>query len=132
MAILTQVRVGALRYQLSLQEVQFANDSLRVDSNLLDYARAAKKTTLGSDLELIRAEGRYLLSRYQREAAFANAEAAWGRLYNSVGLDVFPTAIDSYDIKTLAAEIERVTTDMEQNKLIQSMPGGTGASVASP
>ena len=102
MAVLTQVRVGALRYQLTLQEVQFADESLRVDTNLLDYARAAKKTSLGSELEVIRAEGRYLLSRYQREAAYSNAEAAWGRLYNSVGFDVFPTAIESYDIKTLA------------------------------
>ncbi|WP_256354685.1 TolC family protein [Variovorax sp. dw_308] len=124
MAVLTQVRVGALRYQLTLQEVQFANESLRVDASLLDYARAAKKTTLGSDLEVIRAEGRYLLSGYQREAAFANAEAAWGRLYNSVGLDVFPPAIESYDIKTLAGEIQRVTTEMEQSALLRNTTGG--------
>jgi hypothetical protein len=113
--------------------VQFANESLRVDSNLLDYARAAKKTTFGSELEVIRAEGRYLLSRYQREASFANAEAAWGRLYNSVGLDVFPTAIDSYDIKTLAGEIQRVTTEMENSQLLRSTTGGgAGASLAKP
>ncbi|MEJ8823553.1 TolC family protein [Variovorax humicola] len=133
MAVLTQVRVGALRYQLSLQEVQFANESLRVDANLLDYSRAARKTSLGSELEVIRAEGRFLLSSYQREAAFANAQAAWGRLYNSVGLDVFPPAIDSFDIKTLSGEIQRVTTEMEQSALLRiATGGGAGASLVRP
>jgi outer membrane protein TolC len=133
MAVLTQVRVGSLRYQLSLQEVQFANESLRVDANLLDYSRAARKTSLGSELEVIRAEGRFLLSSYQREAAFANAQAAWGRLYNSIGLDVFPPAIDSYDIKTLAGEIQRVTTEMEQSALLRiTTGGGAGASLVRP
>lgn len=55
MAILTQVRVGNLRYRLARQEMEFADESLRVDTSLLDYARAAKTTTFGSELEVIRA-----------------------------------------------------------------------------
>ena len=34
--------------------------------------------------------------------AYSNAQAAWGRVYNSVGLDVLPETIDSNDVKTLA------------------------------
>jgi len=120
MAILTQVRVGVLRYELARQEVAFADQSLTVDKGLLDYAQAASKTSLGSQLEVIRAEGRFLLSRYQREAAQSSAEAAWGRLYNSVGLDVFPDAIKSHDIPTLSAEIERVMTRWERDDLLAS------------
>jgi outer membrane protein len=128
MAVLTQVRIGALRYSLAQQELQFANESLRVDTSLLDYARSAKKTSLGSDLEVIRAEGRYLLSRYQREAAQASAQAAWGRLYNSVGLDVFPATIESHDVKSLAGEIERITTNMETAQLLDAVPADGGPS----
>lgn len=113
MAILTQVRVGTLRYRLSLQEVEFADESLRVDRSLLDYAQAAHTTSFGSELEVIRAEGRYLLSRYQREAAYSDAQAAWGRLYNSIGFDVMPDAIAKDDVKTLAQEIEK-TVDLQQ------------------
>jgi hypothetical protein len=123
MAILTQVRVGTLRYQLARQEVQFAEDSLRVDHSLLDYAVAAKTGALGSELEVIRSEGRYLLSRYQREAAFSSAQAAWGRLYNSVGLDVLPTEIEQHDIKTLAREIQRTLNQQEQQRLLISQQG---------
>lgn len=118
MAVLTQVRVGALRYQLASQEMEFADESLRVDQSLYDYAQAARKSAQGSDLEVIRAEGRYLLSRYQREAAYADAQAAWGRLYNSVGLDVFPATIRNADIATIASAIRQTTTQFEQENLL--------------
>ncbi|MGJ7517369.1 TolC family protein [Pseudomonas baetica] len=123
MAILTQVRVGALRYQLARQEVEFTDESLRVDRSLLDYAQAAKTGALGSELEVIRAEGRFLLSRYQREAAFSSAQAAWGRLYNSVGLDVLPNEIDKHDIKTLAREIQNTLSKQEQQRLLVTQQG---------
>ena len=123
MAILTQVRVGTLRYQLARQEVAFTEDSLRVDRSLLDYATAARTGALGSELEVIRAEGRYLLSRYQREAAFSSAQAAWGRLYNSVGLDVLPEEIEKHDVKTLAREIQRTLNEQEQQRLLVTQQG---------
>ncbi len=123
MAILTQVRVGTLRYQLARQEVAFTDESLRVDRSLLDYANAAKTGALGSELEVIRAEGRYLLARYQREAAFSSAQAAWGRLYNSVGLDVLPAEIDKHDIKTLANEIQNTLNEQERQRLLVTQQG---------
>jgi hypothetical protein len=132
MAILTQVRVGTLRYQLSIQQVQFADLSLRVDRSLLDYARAARSTSVGSELEVIRAEGRYLLSRYEREAAYSDAQAAYGRLYNSIGFDVMPQAIEKDDIRTLAAEIEK-TFNQQQQQFVpqgQATPGEASHALA--
>lgn len=106
MAVLTQVRVGIQRYGLSLAELDFAEESLRVDRELLNYAQASAESRLDSELEVIRAEARALLAEYQRYASYSNAQAAWGRLYNSVGLDVLPEAIDSHDVQTLARAIE--------------------------
>lgn len=123
MAVLTQVRVGALRYNLAAQEVAFADESLRVDQSLLHYAQAARTSDQGSELEVIRSEGRYLLSRYQREAAYSQAQAAWGRLYNSVGLDVQPEAIAQHDITTLAQAIERTIKKQENQALLTSNSG---------
>lgn len=123
MAILTQVRVGTLRYHLARQEVEFADQSMRVDKNLLSYAEAARNTSYGSELELIRAEGRYLLSRYQREAAYSSAQAAWGRLYNSIGLDILPEQIEQHDIKTLAREIQRTMGEQERASLLVRQQG---------
>jgi outer membrane protein TolC len=106
MAVLTQVRVGLQRYGLALSELEFADESLRVDRRLLSFAQAAAKTQFDSELEVIRAEARAILAEYQRYATYSNAQAAWGRLYNSVGLDVLPSAVDSHDVKTLAKAME--------------------------
>jgi len=117
MAVLTQVRVGVQRYALSRMEFGVAEESLRVDEELLKYARAAARTSFDSELEVIRAEARALLSRYQQHAAYSNAQAAWGRVYNSVGLDVMPETIASHDIKTLAAAIDTTLRQWQENLL---------------
>ncbi|MGB7503568.1 MAG: TolC family protein, partial [Azonexus sp.] len=118
MAVLTQVHVGKQRYELSLSELKFAEEIMRVDGRLLEYAKAAASTSVDSELEVIRAEARSLLARYQRQAAYSNAQAAWGRFYNSVGLDVMPEAIESHDVKTLAAEIKRTMGEWESAGLL--------------
>ena len=106
MAVLTQVRVGVQRYGLSLAELELAEESLRVDRSLLNYARSAAASRFDSELEVIRAEARALLAEYQRYVAYSNAQAAWGRVYNSVGLDVLPETIDGHDVQTLAGAMD--------------------------
>lgn len=113
MAILTQVRVGVQRYGLALAELDFANESLSVDQRLLGYSRAAAKSQFDSELEVIRAEARALLAEYQRHASYSNAQAAWGRLYNSVGLDVMPETIADHDVATLAEAIGNTMHEWE-------------------
>ena len=106
MAVLTQLRVGVQRYGLSLAELELAEESLRVDRSLLNYARSAAASRFDSELEVIRAEARALLAEYQRYVAYSNAQAAWGRVYNSVGLDVLPETIDGHDVQTLAGAMD--------------------------
>ena len=45
-----------------------------------------------------------MLSEYQRHIAYSNAQAAWGRLYNSLGLDVEAND-SSVPVRTLAVQI---------------------------
>lgn len=102
MAVLTQVRVAALRYSLSREELTIMTDSARVDQRLANFAKASATSRVDSDLELIRTEARSLLSSYQRQIAYANAQNAWGRLYNSLGLDLTPGETD-LDLTKLSA-----------------------------
>lgn len=114
MAVLTQVRVGVQRYGLSLAELEFAEESLRVDQRLHHLAKAAELSRFDSELALIRSEARALLAEYQRYASYSNAHAAWGRVYNSVGLDVLPEAVDSHDVKKLAVVMEETMAQWQK------------------
>ncbi|MEZ5649742.1 MAG: TolC family protein [Burkholderiaceae bacterium] len=104
MAVMTQVRVASLRYMLARDELATLSDSARVDRRLASFAQASASSRVDSELELIRTEARSLLSEYQRQIAYANAQTAWGRLYNSLGLDLTPTRPD-VDLNTLSQAI---------------------------
>lgn len=106
MAVLTQVRVGLQRYGLSLSELKFAEESMQVDQRVLTYTQSSAKSKFDSELELIRTEARALLGEYQRYASYSNAQAAWGRVYNSVGLDILPQQVADHDVKTLARAMQ--------------------------
>lgn len=114
MAVVTQTRVAAQRYGLALADLKQAEEGARVDERLLDYARAAQTTRVDAELEVIRNEARSLLSQYQRYIAYANAQAAWGRVYNSVGLDVLPADVDASDVKSLAATLAKTLDGWER------------------
>ena len=88
MAVLTQVRVAASRYGLAKDELDQVVESASVDQRLANYAKAAATARVDSELEVIRTDTRALLSSYQKHISYANAQAAWGRLYNSMGLDL--------------------------------------------
>ena len=79
---------------------------------------ASASISADSKLEYIRADARWLLSQYQRYAAYSDAQAAWGRLYNSVGLDVMPDVIANHDVATLAAEIQKTMNGWERTTLL--------------
>lgn len=111
MAILTQVRVAIERYRLALSELEIAKESNQVDQRMAAYTRAALTANAESELEVIRAETRALNSEFQRYAAYASAQAAFGRIYNSVGLEVMPPGMD---VASLAEIGDKVAENIAQ------------------
>ncbi len=118
MAILTQVRVSVERYRLALHDLDIARDSNKVDQRLASYARAAESTRADTELELIRAETRSLNSQYQRYAAYAAAQTAFGRIYNSIGLEVLPVNMETASV----AELASVVADNLKNLEAEAFP----------
>jgi outer membrane protein TolC len=125
MAVLTQVRVASLRYGLAKDELGTTNDSANVDQRLANYSKASATSRVDSELEVIRTEARALLSNYQRHIAYANAQSAWGRLFNSVGYDINP-APQNASVAQLAEVIKQSITQWQQ------VTFGRAAAVAAP
>ncbi|HSO07093.1 MAG TPA: TolC family protein [Pelomicrobium sp.] len=115
MAVITQVRVAVQRYELSLVDLDLAEQSTQVDARLAQYARVALSTRVDSELELVRTEARALIAGFQRYASYANAQAAYGRILNSLGVDVLPDEVQHADVNTLAdavaAQIKQAERD---------------------
>jgi hypothetical protein len=119
MAILTQVRVAIERYRLALNDLDFARESTQVDQRMAAYARAGLSTRAESELEVIRAETRALNSEYQRYGAYAAAQAAFGRIYNSVGLEVVPESIEENSLAEIGAKVAANITQIENETFVK-------------
>ncbi|MEJ8845104.1 TolC family protein [Variovorax rhizosphaerae] len=106
MAVITQVRVSVERYKLTVLDYELAAESSRVDQRLASVSRAGSSNKLESELESLRTDSRALVSRFQLATAYASTQAAYGRIMNSVGIDLLPEEVESSDIPTLAKAIE--------------------------
>ena len=114
-AILTQLRVGAERYRLALEDFKLADEAAQVDKRLADYTRASVTARLDSELEAIRTQARSTLGAYQRANAYANAQIAFGRLYNTLGFDPLPDNFEGDDLPKLTERVRLHLRTSEQD-----------------
>lgn len=115
MAVITQVRLSIEQYRLTLNKLEIARQSSQVDQRLAAYAKAAANNQSDTELELIRVQTRALNSEYERYAAYAEAQAAFGRVYNSLGLEVVPEGFEKLSISELSEQIEGHTRAMQED-----------------
>jgi len=106
MAVLTQVRISVERYKLAVYDHQIAEDSSRVDQRLASISKAGSDNQLTSNLESLRTQSRAIVSRFQEASAYAAAQSAYGRVLNSVGIDLMPGQVKSADVATLSRAIQ--------------------------
>ncbi len=121
MAVITQVRVSVERYKLAVVDQELAAESSRVDQRLSSVSRAGAENRLESELESLRTDSRALVSRFQLASAYAATQAAYGRLLNTVGVDLLPDTVASTDIPTLAKAIDASLVDGEKNVFLQPL-----------
>jgi len=114
MAVITQVRVAVERYRLTTLDHDLARESAQVDQRLSAIARGSAASRLESELEALRTESRALVSRYQQATAYAAAQAAFGRVMNSLGIDLLPGEVRSAELADLQRAVEASLTAGER------------------
>jgi outer membrane protein TolC len=105
MAIMTQTRIAALRYGLARSDLDLAQKSLEVDARVAAVAKAGVSSRAETELELVRANARAAVSKYQRAIAYANAQAAFARIQHSLGQDFELGDIEAASVADLARTV---------------------------
>lgn len=118
MAVITQVRVAVGRYGLTVLDHELARESAQVDQRVAAMARASTVSRLESELEALRTESRSLVSRYQQANAYAAAQAAFGRVMNSLGIDLLPGEVRSAELPDLQRAIDEALTTGEREAFV--------------
>jgi outer membrane protein TolC len=115
MAVVTQVRVSVERYKLAVYDHDLAQESASVDQRLASISRAGSDNQLTSDLETLRTQARSLVSRFQEASSYAAAQSAYGRVLNSVGIDLMPEKVEGSDVASLSRAIQASLVDGEKH-----------------
>lgn len=105
-AVLAQARMAAVRYALLNDELTVWNDAVQDDSRIVGYLSASNQAGLETELELIRARARWMISKVNRDLVHANVQGAVGRLYNSLGIDPLPLEMESGAPQALVTALE--------------------------
>jgi outer membrane protein TolC len=106
MAIVTQTRIAAVRYGLIAEEFGVWEEATHDDEQIVKFLSSSAEVGIDTELELMRARARHLLSSINRDLVYANLEGALARIYNSTGMDVLPDSVNSRETSELARLLE--------------------------
>lgn len=111
MAVLAQVHIALHRYALARDLFKVSSNIYRVDRQLSDIATRGAAGSDRSDADALEARSRRLVSALRFYTAYADVQAAYGRILNSVGAHRYPQDIEEMDVKSLAKEIASTIDD---------------------
>jgi outer membrane protein TolC len=101
MAVLAKLHIAYQQYLDSSRLFRRAQQVSEVDQRLYEQIRNRNETDIGGDLERISAKVSAEVSELQRYQAYADAQAALGRVYAALGIDPLPEDVDTLDFQGL-------------------------------
>jgi outer membrane protein TolC len=104
MAVMTQVRLAAQRYDLARARYQSLTELSDVNEALRELVQDSPDTT--TRFERIQARAVSAASTMRSNLAFAEVQAAMSRLLNSIGVDPLPEEVTSHELVPLTEAIE--------------------------
>lgn len=106
MAVMSQTRIAAVRHELVREEFEVWDEAVKDDDSMVKYLSASSQVGIDTELELIRAKARAMVSRINRDLTYATLEAALGRIYNSIGLAVLPEQMPGHTAAEIAKDLK--------------------------
>lgn len=111
MAVLSQVRIAWLNYEHARRDFGLANELHAVVGKLLDLNEAEVALRSAGELSAVKSKVDAVVTQLIRDNAYADMQAAMGRFYLSAGANLMPEAIESHDLATLAAALQKRDTE---------------------
>jgi outer membrane protein TolC len=88
MAVLSQVHISNIEYQMALEEYETAERYYDVSRKITEQVRNAQKIARFGELELIREEASLLVAELRKDIAYSRVQFSIAQIYTSVGIDV--------------------------------------------
>lgn len=119
MAVLTKLHIAYRQYQLAAAEYRSARRMADVDRRLYQQISNRVETDAQGELERVSAQVSAVTSDLRVFQAYADTQAALGRLYAAMGVDAVPAEISSVEVDELTVLIRKA--GQEQKKFLVSV-----------
>jgi outer membrane protein TolC len=130
MAVLAKLHIAYQQFLDASKLFRRAQEVSEVDERLYEQIRNRNATDIGGDLERISAKVSAEVSQLQRYQAYAETQAALGRLYAALGIDPLPEDVDTLDFQGLDRALRHAMA--ERNRLTPAANAeAAGSAVAS-
>jgi len=125
-AVLAKLHIAYQQYLAASRDYRRSSDLADVDQRLSQQIANRTATDVQGDLERISAEVSAVFSELRRYQAYAEAQAALGRIYATLGVDPVPGEAAVYDIAELSREIRRGMQDWQHMRPGPMVDAGQG------
>ena len=114
MAILTQTRIATVRYTLIAHEYGVWDEAARDDDQLVKLLISSAQVGIDTELELLRARARAMISAINRDLSYANLENAVGQIYQSAGFDAVSDGQEKQNVTDLTKTLGTRLTELQR------------------
>ena len=116
LAVITQVYLGVSRYELARSRYASASELYDIRSQLARNDRSSGSRASG--IEELDSRAAELAAEMRRNLAFAETQAAFARVINSVGIDPVPNTVTTHDLAGLSDAFNKRWTDIVKGALL--------------
>ena len=113
MAVLAQTRLSTVRYDLISDEFRIWEEATRDDDLVVSYIESGNKVGIDTEIELIRAKARAMVSQMNRDLAYSLLQGSIARIYHSVGYDSVSSEEETRSVADLGRILQTRLADLE-------------------
>lgn len=118
-ATLAKLHIAYQQYLAASRDYRRSTELSEVDQRLSQQITNRTANDVQGDLERISAEVSAVFSELRRYQAYAEAQAALGRIYATIGVDPVPSEAAAYDVIELSREIRRGMQDWQRGRIVE-------------
>lgn len=115
-AVLTKLHISSQEYVSAAAEYRTASQLADVDQRLYQQVSNQTATDVQGDLERVSTQVGAVFSRLRQYQSYAEAQAALGRLYATLGVDPPADHLDQLDIAEIGEQVRKVATHIDVNE----------------
>jgi len=106
MAVISQTHVAKANFESAVHDFRLAERLSALEGRIQGQREAEQAASRGSGLEAIRASVNALVADLRRDLSYADMQAAYGRVFATIGADPLPDALGSDSLEAVAQAIE--------------------------